>query len=284
MLIDIVNKNAERALLSAVEQSDQRHALRGALYFRCAKLNQKPQEEEILLIFRSLLQDKKAAIYFFHDGDLAIAWNGGKKSVLDDVCKQLYAYFHLTGNEALHTYYDFNAHGEDLRLALRDKLKSFPANSKKPHAHSADHPMKPAFTDAQLRHIKKHAAERRTLKVPTILIVEDQDFSRSLLKGMLNKIYECYCAATAEQAVALYAEHIPCITFLDIELPDANGHDVAALIKRHDPESFVVMVTANHYEKDVALARTNKVQGFIVKPYSKQKIMEAVRKFRGART
>ncbi len=92
-----------------------------------------------------------------------------------------------------------------------------------------------------------------------------------------------YSAANAEQAVALYAEHVPCITFLDIELPDANGHQLAAFIKQHDPESFVVMVTGNNYEKDVAQARANNVQGFIAKPYSKQKIMESVQKFMNQR-
>jgi len=140
-----------------------------------------------------------------------------------------------------------------------------------------------AFTEEQLQHIKKYAIERRTYEKPTILIVEDQEFSRKLLGGMLDRDYVHYCAANAEQAVALYAEHVPCITFLDIELPDANGHDLAAFVKRHDPESFVVMVTGNNYEKDVALAQENKVQGFIAKPYSKKKIVDAIQKFMNRR-
>lgn len=136
-----------------------------------------------------------------------------------------------------------------------------------------------AFTEEQTSHIKRYGAERRTLKIPSILIVEDQEFSRKLLEGMLRRDYTCYCAANAEQALALYAEHLPCIVFLDIELPDANGHDLAGFLKKIDPASFIVMVTANHYENDVKRAQENNVQGFIAKPYSKQKISDAIEKY-----
>jgi len=279
MLIDIINQNAERVLLSAVEQSDQHHMMRGALHFNCSKLGRKPQQEEILLAVRPLLHDNHAAIYFFHDGDLVVTWNGGQKTILDDLCKRLYAHFQLTGNEALHTYYDFNAHGEDLRLMLRNKMKIVPKERPSEGNSHPDGVFSPAFTKDQLDYIKKFGAERRLFASPTILIVEDQAFSRTLLEGMLRKNYICYSASNAEQAVALYAEHPPCITFLDIELPDVNGHTLAAFFKKHDPDGFIVMVTGNNYENDVKQAIKNKVRGFVVKPFSKQKILECIKKY-----
>jgi len=139
--------------------------------------------------------------------------------------------------------------------------------------------LNPLFTAEQLQYIKNSSAERRALMVPTLLIVEDQEFSRKLLEGSLRATYECYSAVNAAQAVALYAEHVPCIVLLDIELPDMNGHDLAAFIKRHDPESFIVMVTANHYENDIKRAVENKVQGFVTKPFSKQKIVDCIDKY-----
>ena len=135
------------------------------------------------------------------------------------------------------------------------------------------------FSDEQIQHIKKYGNERLTCKVPTILIVEDQEFSRKLMEGLLNKTYVCYSAANAREALELYAEHIPCIMFLDIELPDCNGHDFAAFIKKNDPASFIVMVTANNYVKDVTRSCENKVDGFIAKPFSKQKIVAGIEKY-----
>ena len=135
------------------------------------------------------------------------------------------------------------------------------------------------FTDEELQHIKRFSRERRTFASPTILIVEDQPFSRTLLQGMLNKTHACYSAENAERALALYAEHVPCITFLDIELPGMSGHEIAAFLKENDPQSFIVMVTANNQESDVMIAHKNKVQGFIVKPYSRLSIMKAIDKY-----
>lgn len=135
------------------------------------------------------------------------------------------------------------------------------------------------FSKEQLAQIKKYSAERKALSIPTVLVVEDQDFSRRLLEGMLRRHYVCSSATNAKDAIALYAEQPPCVTFLDIELPDVDGHEIAAFLKKHDPESYIVMVTANNYEKDVLQARQNNVQGFIAKPFSKNKIIECIEKY-----
>lgn len=114
---------------------------------------------------------------------------------------------------------------------------------------------------------------------PQILIVEDELFAQRLLAAQFDHNFRCDIAADAEQAAELYAEHAPDISFLDIELRGVDGHTLAALFKKHDPDGFIVMVTGNHFVKDVEAAKANGVQGFIVKPYSRQKIMVAVEAF-----
>jgi CheY-like chemotaxis protein len=115
--------------------------------------------------------------------------------------------------------------------------------------------------------------EREARKLPEILIVEDQDFSRNLLASLFEKNYRCHCAKNAQEAVSLYAEYVPDVTFHDVELPGASGHRLAELFRKYDGNSYIVMVTGNNYAKDVEMAKRNKVNGFIVKPYNKQKIM-----------
>lgn len=132
------------------------------------------------------------------------------------------------------------------------------------------------FSEPEIKHIQRMAIERRKLPQPVILVVDDQDFSRKLLMEMISRNFTCYAASSVQQAVSLYAEYVPNIVFLDIEIPDVNGHDFAKFIKKYDPTSYIVMVTANNYEKDIIRARENKVQGYIMKPYSKQKIMDAI--------
>jgi CheY-like chemotaxis protein len=133
------------------------------------------------------------------------------------------------------------------------------------------------FSEAQLENLRFVSSERFKLNDPTILIVEDQPLARCILEGVMRRQGYLYDSAiNGARAIELYAENAPCITFLDVELPDINGHKLAALFKKHDPEGYIVMVTANNYLKDVETAKANKVQGFIVKPYNQKKIMEAI--------
>ncbi len=138
-----------------------------------------------------------------------------------------------------------------------------------------------SFEQLALFRISKVARQHREL--PEILIVEDQPFSSKLLKSMLDQEYVTHVAASAGQAWMLYATHAPEICLLDIELPDMSGHNLAKIIRSIDPEAHIIMVTANNFLEDVTRAKENGAKGFIIKPYSKQKILDAVHKFKRER-
>jgi len=113
-----------------------------------------------------------------------------------------------------------------------------------------------------------------------VLVVEDQLFSRKILQELLQqKQYTVDAVETAKDAMRSYLEHAPDIALVDIELTDDSGHTLARFIKSIDPSSYVVMVTGNNSVEDVALAQSNHVNGFIVKPYNKSKIFECIDKF-----
>jgi two-component system chemotaxis response regulator CheY len=123
----------------------------------------------------------------------------------------------------------------------------------------------------------KHAILHRNKRAETaVLIIEDQAFSRMLMLNVLGKRYPCYTAKDGKEAIDKYSVVAPNVVFLDIELPDLNGHDLAKLFKNTDPNAHIVMVTANNYTKDVLLAKDNGAEGFIIKPYNKQKILESI--------
>ena len=275
MLIDIVSQNAERELLATIERGEQRSIVRGALYFCASELANKPLENGIILAISPLLNDKQATIYFFADGDLLIAWSGVQKATLDELCQRLYAHFSLTGNKNLHTYYDFNAHGEDLRLLCKQKLETLlqPKNTQTPTKNFLD------ILPEQIVVFQMLKENRKARKQLEILVVEDQAFSSKLLIGLLERICKTYPAFNAKTALDIYLLHAPDIVFLDVEMPDINGHDLAATISKLDDEAYIVMVTANNYIEDVARAKENGAKGFVAKPYSKQKILENVEKY-----
>lgn len=293
MLIKLIQDDAEEQFLETLEALNKRALGRGGVFCSFSRVPLEVDADAVLSFLKDVLHDQDGEVYFFHDGDVAILWRGRGKGVLDAIIAAFTRVYRekLESQDRSKLFYSFDArvHGENLRLLVRAKLKQ-KAQEQEAMASCIDEYQedaivgwKPEFTGRQLRALSEGKVRRLRRKAPEFLIVEDQDFSRKLLASIFENDYNCYTAANGEQAVAAYAQYVPDITFLDIELPDADGHMLASLIKKHDPESYIVMVTGNNYLKDVEAAKANKVNGFIVKPYNKMKIKSSVEAFMEAK-
>lgn len=137
-----------------------------------------------------------------------------------------------------------------------------------------------ALSEEEREDLALNMRERWTLFQPSILILEDQPFSQMLLSSMLSRDYPCYSAQSIKHAMEIYLEHAPCISLLDIKLDDGSGHLMAEAVRSIDPDGYLVMVTANNYQEDVEKAQANNINGFIIKPYNKKKILAALRNFK----
>lgn len=139
----------------------------------------------------------------------------------------------------------------------------------------AAHPMT-AFNTA---HFALALQRRHMRKMPLVLIVEDQQFSRRLVQCTLKHTYDTATARTGKEALALYAAHAPDITLLDNGLPDLDGQSVLRVITQNDHASFVIMLTADADMENVARARDNGVRGYIAKPFTRGKLFTCLDQF-----
>ena len=79
----------------------------------------------------------------------------------------------------------------------------------------------------------------------TVLVVDDEPLIRwSLVNRLKEEGYRTVEAATAGEAVAQHREGAD-LVLLDFALPDANGLAVLKQIKDSDPDTLVIMLTAN---------------------------------------
>jgi two-component system NarL family response regulator len=58
-------------------------------------------------------------------------------------------------------------------------------------------------------------------------------------------------AATGEQAVAMFAEHRPDVTLMDLQLPAMSGLDAIRAIRTLDPNAKIIVLTMYSGEEDV---------------------------------
>ena len=117
----------------------------------------------------------------------------------------------------------------------------------------------------------------------SILIVDDTDFDRNLLRSILLAAgYEIVGLATCgEEGIQKYHTLKSDLVMLDLIMPDLNGIEVLRRIKIDNPDAQVMMCTSVGEESMVDLARRMGARGYVVKPYIAENLLSAVRKIIG---
>lgn len=113
----------------------------------------------------------------------------------------------------------------------------------------------------------------------SVLIVDDNDIMRSLLRGLLRaeKEYEVIGEArNGEAAVDMVSKLQPRIVCMDVMMPVKNGIDALREIRITHPEIAVVMITGNASAENVQESIQNGAAGFIVKPFNAAKVLKTL--------
>lgn len=136
-----------------------------------------------------------------------------------------------------------------------------------------------------LERLKHRPAAAKPAGQTTILIVEDDPDQLTLAKlrvGMAG-----YAVRTADSASALLAAlreaPAPDLLLLDIELPDGDGFDILAGLRRHPEHALlpVVMLTVKDSAADVRKGLALGADGYVTKPYSKNVVVDTIRQVLG---
>jgi DNA-binding NtrC family response regulator len=102
---------------------------------------------------------------------------------------------------------------------------------------------------------------------PKILIIDDESGIREAFRMILKDDYTIYTAKNGREGLKQFEKQRVDLVVLDIMMPELNGIEVLARIKKIDPTIKVTMITAT---KDVKSARDAMKLGafdYITKPF-----------------
>lgn len=111
-----------------------------------------------------------------------------------------------------------------------------------------------------------------------ILIADDESTTRLILKMMLKENYFNVVGEAADgvKALELYRELKPDIVFLDINMPKLDGHQATEAIRKENVGTGIIIVSALATAQNVKHAIQAGANGFIVKPFSTTRVIEAI--------
>ena len=113
----------------------------------------------------------------------------------------------------------------------------------------------------------------------TVLIVDDAEFLRVRISKMIAgdglNVLE---AENGARAVDLYKRNHPDVVLMDITMPEMDGLSALKEIRGFDPKARVIMLTALGQESVVLEAIKSGARDFIVKPFERERVMNAIQK------
>lgn len=129
--------------------------------------------------------------------------------------------------------------------------------------------------------LKNRAPLKKLAGEITILIVEDDPDQAALAERRLGLAGYKIRVANSHRGFIdnLRAQGVPDLVFLDVELPDGDGFDILAYMRRHQSLALlpVIMLTAKNEPADIRKGLLLGADGYIPKPYSKSLLSQAVR-------
>ncbi|SHF38151.1 PAS domain S-box-containing protein [Desulfacinum infernum DSM 9756] len=109
---------------------------------------------------------------------------------------------------------------------------------------------------------------------PKVLVVDDDPFVLDLFREiLLAEGMEPLTAGTPREAVRLSEQENFLLAFVDIELPEMSGLDLARTLKEHDPHRDVVIMTGYGTVENAVQAIKVGVADFIRKPFSLEDVL-----------
>ena len=111
-----------------------------------------------------------------------------------------------------------------------------------------------------------------------ILIVDDEEITRHLMKTLLSPLYDVFSATSGQEAIDFCQQTPPDIVLLDFEMPVMNGYETCAELKSNllTQDIPVIFVTAhNDADKQDACWEAGCVD-FVTKPYSPKTLMQRI--------
>jgi len=114
-----------------------------------------------------------------------------------------------------------------------------------------------------------------------VLVVDDEEFARERIKGLLSRSADYSVCAEAEngvEAVKMVERHQPDIVLMDISMPEMDGLEAARQLSQGENPPAVIFTTA--YGEYALEAFSTKATGYLMKPIRQEQLLQSLEQAR----
>jgi DNA-binding NtrC family response regulator len=123
----------------------------------------------------------------------------------------------------------------------------------------------------------------RSVTVPRILIVDDEEADRLLVQGVLARAgYQTIVASTGEHAFRAFLESGVDVVITDLQMPDVHGFELITILREFNPPPAVIAVSGTG-PIQLHMAESLGARLTLQKPVHPELLLDAVRRALEAR-
>ena len=111
-----------------------------------------------------------------------------------------------------------------------------------------------------------------------ILIVDDDDQVRKLLKDYLGNDHDCLTVASAEEALSVLQERGFALVLSDIQMEGLSGLDLVPLVLERSPDTVVIMISGEQTIEFAVEAMRAGAFDYVTKPFDLRQVDAAVKR------
>ena len=120
-----------------------------------------------------------------------------------------------------------------------------------------------------------------------ILITDDHPVVREGMASLIQHEHDMTVvgeAANGDEALALFRQHRPDITLMDLRMPGAGGVAAIAVIRDEFPHARVIVLTTFDENEDIRRALHAGAKGYLLKDAGREALLEAIRAVHAGQT
>lgn len=278
----VIAKDAETKLLETLRICRQENPVQRCFYMAFSKVD--VPKKELFESFLKLLQDVPdsytAQVYICHDRDVFILMQGFMQRQFTDFLQRLSNDLKNGSLLEVADVMEIGVHWPKLETMCQRKIEKIQAEQ----AHETEEKRKEVAEKTTLEVLETldpqlvtTIAQRRQARPdPIVMVVDDDQIARTLVGNVVREKYDCAYAKDGKNALAEYVASTPDIIFLDIGLPDINGHDVLECLFQIDPAAYIIMFSGRKDKENIMRALEEGAQGFIGKPFTRENLFQHI--------
>ena len=114
--------------------------------------------------------------------------------------------------------------------------------------------------------------------MPTILVADDSNYARRLLRQTLEQAgHSVLEASSGASAIESYFLHRPDVLLLDLTMGDMTGMDVLAHVRELEPEARIIVISADVQRTTESAVLAAGASAFLGKPAPSTAVLDAIR-------